>query len=153
MVRSKPQFGWDNSGGGLQLYLTGSSTATLLELSDTLLPVLKQIKGLNDVRADISQGQYELQIKLEPDAMQRHGLTAQQVADVVSLALRGTNLRTFRTAEQGEVQLRLLFDKRVGLSLAQLQALPLQLTETGTVRLSQSGDVDSNAKTGRNSPL
>lgn len=77
MVRSKPQFGWDNSGGGLQLYLTGSSTATLLELSDTLLPVLKQIKGLNDVRADISQGQYELQIKLEPDAMQRHGLTAQ----------------------------------------------------------------------------
>lgn len=137
MVRSKPQFGWDNSGGGLQLYLTGSSTATLLELSDTLLPVLKQIKGLNDVRADISQGQYELQIKLEPDAMQRHGLTAQQVADVVSLALRGTNLRTFRTAEQGEVQLRLLFDKSVGLSLAQLQALPLQLTETGTVRLSQ----------------
>ena len=137
LVRSKPQFGWGDAGGGMQVHLLGPSTAKLMELSEELVPVLSSIKGLEDVRSEVSDGQSELQVLLQQDQLQRHGLSAQDVANTISLALRGSNLRTFRTLDQGEVQLRVLYDEKVGLSQQELEAVPVKLQDNSVVRLSQ----------------
>jgi HAE1 family hydrophobic/amphiphilic exporter-1 len=91
MVLGKPQFGWGDSGGGMQVHLSGPSTAKLMELADELIPAISSVKGLEDVRSEVSSAKFELQIKLNPDNLQRFGLNAKDVADMVSLALRGTN--------------------------------------------------------------
>ena len=137
LVRGKPQFGWGDAGGGMQLHLLGPSTEQLTKLSQDLVPVLSQIKGLEDVRSEVQGGQKELQIRLKHDELQRQGLTAQNVAQAISLALRGNNLRTFRTLDQGEVQLRVLYDEKVGHSQQELESIPVKQQGTEVVRLAQ----------------
>ena len=137
MVLGKAQFGWGDSGGGLQVHLSGPSTGKLMELADELIPAISSVKGLEDVRSEVSQAKFELQIKLNPDNLQRFGLNAKEVADMVSLALRGTNLRTFRTPDQGEVQLRVLYDETVSLSQQALAAIPVKLQDNQVVRLDE----------------
>ncbi|SEH79777.1 Multidrug efflux pump subunit AcrB [Rheinheimera pacifica] len=131
LVRSKPSFGWGNN-GGMQVHLLGSSTEVLLKLAADIEPMLAAVTGLEDVSSEIAHGQQEIQITLKLDQLQRHGLNAQQVANAVSLALRGTNLRTFRSAEQGELLMRVLYDEKVSHSLAELSALPI-LNKDGVV--------------------
>ena len=131
LVRSKPSFGWGNN-GGMQVHLLGSSTEVLLELAQDIEPMLSAIAGLEDVSSEIARGQQELQITLKLEQLQRHGLTAQQVAGAVALALRGTNLRTYRTLEQGELLMRVLYDEKVSHSQAELAALPI-LNKDGVV--------------------
>ena len=137
LVRAKPQFGWGDAGGGMQLHLLGPSTETLMQLSHDLIPVLSGIKGLEDVRSEVQDGQKELQIRLNHAELQRHGLTASDVGQRIALALRGTNLRTFRSTEHGEVQLRVLYDEKVGHSQAELAAIPVKQADNDVVRLSQ----------------
>lgn len=131
LVRSKPSFGWGNN-GGLQVHLLGSSTEVLLKLAADIEPMLAGVTGLEDVSSEIAHGQQEIQITLKLDQLQRHGLNAQHVANAVSLALRGTNLRTFRSAEQGELLMRVLYDEKISHSLAELSALPI-LNKDGVV--------------------
>ena len=131
LVRSKPSFGWGNN-GGMQVHLLGSSTEVLLELAQDIEPMLSAIAGLEDVSSEIARGQQELQIMLKLEQLQRHGLTAQQVAGAVALALRGTNLRTYRTLEQGELLMRVLYDEKISHSQAELAALPI-LNKDGVV--------------------
>ncbi|WP_445768489.1 efflux RND transporter permease subunit [Rheinheimera sp.] len=131
LVRSKPSFGWGNN-GGLQVHLLGSSTEVLLKLAADIEPMLSGIAGLEDVSSEIARGQQELQIRLQLEQLQRHGLTAQQVASGVALALRGTNLRTYRTEEQGELLMRVLYDEKISHSEAELAALPI-LNKNGVV--------------------
>lgn len=137
LVRAKPQFGWGDAGGGMQIHLLGPSTSVLSELSESLVPILSQIKGLNDVRSEVQGGQKELQILLNQDELQRQGLTAQAVAQSVSLALRGTNLRTLRTLDQGEVPLRVLYDEKVSHSQQELESIPVGGNGEQVVRLGQ----------------
>jgi multidrug efflux pump subunit AcrB len=137
VVLGKPQFGWGDAGGGMQVHLSGPSTAKLMELADELIPAISSVKGLEDVRSEVSQAKFELQIKLNPDNLQRFGLNAQEVADMVSLALRGSNLRTFRTPDQGEVQLRVLYDETVSMSQQALAAIPVKLQDNQVVRLDE----------------
>uniref|UniRef100_A0A486XVW3 RND multidrug efflux transporter Acriflavin resistance protein n=1 Tax=Rheinheimera sp. BAL341 TaxID=1708203 RepID=A0A486XVW3_9GAMM len=131
LVRSKPSFGWGNN-GGMQVHLLGSSTEVLLELAEDIEPMLAGIAGLEDVSSEIARGQQELQITLQLEQLQRHGLTAQQVAGAVALALRGTNLRTYRSLEQGELLMRVLYDEKISHSQTELAALPI-LNKNGIV--------------------
>jgi multidrug efflux pump subunit AcrB len=89
------------------------------------------------VRSEVQGGQKELQIRLKHDELQRQGLTAQNVAQAISLALRGNNLRTFRTLDQGEVQLRVLYDEKVSHSQQELESIPVKQQGTEVVRLAQ----------------
>ena len=129
LVRSQPSFGWSDNGGGMQVHLSGPSTEMLTKLAADIVPVISQIKGLEDVRSEISDGQFEMQIQLNNEELQRQGLDASEVAQAVTLALRGTNLRTFRSDEQGEVQLRVLYDETVSLSQQALAAIPVKLQD------------------------
>ncbi|EGM77908.1 cation/multidrug efflux pump [Rheinheimera sp. A13L] len=141
LVRSQPTFGWSDSGGGMQVHLSGPSTEILTKLAADIVPVVSQIKGLEDVRTEISDGQFEMQILLNNEELQRQGLDASSVAQAVSLALRGTNLRTFRSEDQGEVQLRVLYDEKVSHSPAELAAIPVMVKDNVVITLAQVAEL------------
>ena len=69
------------------------------------------------------------------------GLSAEQVAQSVSLALRGVNLRTYRSAEQGELLIRLIYDERISKSLSELSALPVAAVAGVSIPLSQLAEL------------
>ncbi len=141
LVRSQPSFSWSDSGGGMQVHLSGPSTEMLTKLAADIVPVISQVKGLEDVRSEIADGQFEMQIRLNNEGLQRQGLDASAVAQAVTLALRGTNLRTYRSDEQGEVQLRVLYDEKVSHSPAELAAIPVLVKDNVVITLAQVAEL------------
>ncbi|MEE2022828.1 efflux RND transporter permease subunit [Alkalimonas mucilaginosa] len=142
LVRSRPSFSFGGGGGGLQLHLLGPSTEVLLEQAAMLEPMLSSLAALDNVSSDLERGQQEVQIVLNKDELARLDLPASLVAERVALALRGANLRTYRTEQQGEVQLRVQFDERISQSLAELAALPILVQAGSSIQLQQLAELN-----------
>ncbi|SEA60792.1 efflux RND transporter permease subunit [Alkalimonas amylolytica] len=142
LVRSRPSFSFGGSGGGLQLHLLGPSTEVLLAQAAMLEPMLSSLSALENVSSDLERGQQEVQIVLNKDELARLDLPASLVAERVALALRGANLRTYRTEQQGEVQLRVQFDERISQSLAELAALPILVQAGSSIQLQQLAELN-----------
>jgi len=135
-VRAKPSFQWDQgSGGGIQMTLYGQSSETLMEIAEQITPVLSSVEGLTDVKADIDAQNYELQLKVDREKAFRFGLSTRDVTNVVSTALRGANLRTFRNDSEGEINIRLLYDESLQESVEKLRNLTILRTEKQNITL------------------
>lgn len=141
LVRARPVFGF-GGGGGMQLHLLGNSTEVLMELSDMLQPMLQALPSLEDVTSDLARGQQEVQILLNHQQLERYGISAEQVARNVAMALRGVNLRTFRSPEQGELLLRLIYDEKISHSVAELQQLPVAQADGVAITLAQLAELN-----------
>lgn len=136
-ARARPSFQWDSgNGGGVRLTLLGESAGRLLSLSDDIIPMLSSIDGLDDVRADTGSTRDELQIRIDREKVNRLGLNVNDIAGLVGTALRGTNLRTFRYGDAGEVNVRLMYGQDVQSSVAELKNITI--STVGGVRTSLS---------------
>ncbi|GGW59059.1 efflux RND transporter permease subunit [Alishewanella tabrizica] len=142
LVRSRPGFGFGNRNNALRVNLFGHSTERLMQLANELQPALSQLPTLAEVTSDLSRGQQEIQIHLKRPELERLGLAAEQIAQSTALALRGVNLRTFRSAEQGELLIRLIYDERIGQSLVELADLPVAVVRGVNIPLSQVADLN-----------
>jgi HAE1 family hydrophobic/amphiphilic exporter-1 len=143
IVIGNPSFDLDNQGGqeGFSIQLSGESTTVLAELTPEVMRVLSSIEGLTDVRSDVSSGDWEIQIKVDRERAGLVDLTPESIAMAVGIALRGENLRDFRS-EDGEIDVRLAFRESDRQSLEQLADLPL-FTPTGNrVRLGAVADFE-----------
>ncbi|WP_026374813.1 efflux RND transporter permease subunit [Aestuariibacter salexigens] len=142
-VRAKPSFRWDEgNGGGIRITLLGESSGALMRLADRIVPVLSNVEGLTDVRTDTGPRRQELQVRIDRQKAFRFGLTTQNVADIVATALRGTNLRTFRHGDSGEIDIRLMFDEDTQTSLNELKNLTLKRDGNQNVTLDMVASVE-----------
>ena len=96
----------------------------LNELSFGIERILESVDGLTDVISDADTGAPEIQIVVDRERAMALGLSTELVAQFVSLALRGENLREFR-GEDGEITVRMAFRDSDKQSLEDLAALPL----------------------------
>lgn len=123
-VRAKPSFQWDSgSDGGVNITLFGQSSETLMEIADNIVPIVASVDGLTDVKADIDGSNYELQVQIDRQKAFRFGINSSDIATVVSTALRGANLRTFRNETSGEIDIRLMYDESLQQSIEALKSL------------------------------
>ncbi|MCH8538375.1 MAG: efflux RND transporter permease subunit [Alkalimonas sp.] len=141
LVRSRPAYGFSGGGGGLQLHLNGQSTEVLMQLADELQPSLQSLAAIAEVNSDLTRGQQEVQILLHSDQLARYNISAEQVAQSVALALRGVSLRTFRSQEQGELQMRLIYDERISQSMTELASLPIAVRDNVSIQLAQLAEL------------
>ena len=132
----KPSFQFDQQGGGdgFSLQLSGDSTALLNELGIEVARTLSSIEGLNDIRSDAESGEKEVRVSIDRDRAAANGLTAAVIAQTISLAMRGENLREFR-GETGEIAMRIAFRDNDRQSVEQLADLPLFTPEGRRVPL------------------
>jgi len=132
IVIGKPSFELNAQGGdeGFSLQVTGESTDVLSQLTPDIVRLLSTIEGLQDVRADIGSGDREVRVHVIRDRAIQLGLSPQDVAGAVSVALRGEQLRDFRGGD-GEIAVRIAFREDDRQSVEQLANLPLQ-TPDGT---------------------
>ncbi|HTA66347.1 MAG TPA: efflux RND transporter permease subunit, partial [Xanthomonadaceae bacterium] len=101
-ARATIGFQGDNGNGGgsdqgIQLYINGDSTATLTDIANNLVGILSTRKELRDVRVDIGDENSELAVSVNRDRAAAYGFSAQEVANYIGIALRGTPLHEFRT--------------------------------------------------------
>ncbi|WOT03887.1 efflux RND transporter permease subunit [Shewanella youngdeokensis] len=122
---AKPQFGWGNESSGIRVSLSGRSTTELIKLSEQVIPLLSMIEGLEDVRSELNGTQHEVVIRIDRDMAARLDLPLNEVASSISMALRGTQLRSFRHAPNGELRIEMAYEQQWRLSLDKLKQLPI----------------------------
>ena len=89
---------------------------------------------MNDIRSDAESGEKEVRVSIDRDRAAANGLTAAVIAQTISLAMRGENLREFR-GETGEIAMRIAFRDNDRQSVEQLADLPLFTPEGRRVPL------------------
>jgi HAE1 family hydrophobic/amphiphilic exporter-1 len=98
-ARAKIGIGWPggmgSEGQGVRFSLVGDSTQTLRELADDVVPILARNPKLRDVRVDTGDANTELAVQVNRERAASYGFSAQQVAQFVGMALRGSSLRDF----------------------------------------------------------
>lgn len=143
IVIGTPSFEQRRSGTdeNLRLRILGESSERLFDLGREVVRVLSTVEGLADVRSEAASGPQEVRVSIDRDRVQQYGFTTEQVAQAVSIGMRGENLREFRTPE-GEVVVRLEFQGADRQTLAQLGQLPLVNAAGERVALATLADFD-----------
>lgn len=113
----------------LEIYLYGDSSEALVVISQDVTRLLESIEGIARARSDVNAGEQQVEIRINRERAWKAGLSTQDVASAISVAMRGRNLRPYRTSD-GEIDLRLAFSEDNSRTLAQLRTLPL-LTDSG----------------------
>jgi HAE1 family hydrophobic/amphiphilic exporter-1 len=103
-----PTFSWRNAGGAesVRITLSGESSERLADLSYSVEALLANVEGLKAVRSEAAVGDREVHVIVDRERARQYGFSSQQVASTVSAAMRGRNLREFRT-DEGEVAMRI----------------------------------------------
>ncbi len=133
----KPSFQFDQQGGGdgFTVQISGDSTEVLNELAIDVARVLTSIEGLKDVRSDGDSGDKEIRVEIDRTRAANVGLSTEAIAQAISVAMRGENLREFR-GENGEIAMRLAFRDDDKQSIEQLANLPLYTPDQRRITLS-----------------
>ncbi len=139
---ANPSYEWHNDmgeGQTIRVQLTGKSSERLVELSHDIAWTLSQIPGLVDVRSEAEIGEEEVQVIVDRERARQYGFSSQQVANVVTAGMRGINLRRFRR-DDGEVEMRLMFQDDDRQTLEQLKNIPLVNERNESVSLASLAD-------------
>lgn len=136
-----PQFGWGDENSGIRVTLTGRSTSDLIKISEQVVPLLSNIKGLTDVHSELNGTQQEVVIQLNRTLAARLGLSLTELAQNVSLALRGVPLRSFRHDPNGELRIELTYEKQWQTSLEKLKQLPIVRIDNRVYPLQSLADI------------
>ncbi len=123
----QPAFGFDRVGGGekLNITLTGSSSEVLRELAGDAVRILSSVEGLTGVVSAASAGDQEVQVRVDRERANQLGFSTQEVAQAVSIAIRGVELREFK-GEEGEIPVRLQFREEDRRAISDLRDIKLR---------------------------
>lgn len=132
----KPNFQFDQQGGGdgFSIQVSGDSTEVLNDLAIDVARVMASVEGLKDIRSDGETGNREVRVVIDRTRAANVGLSTAAIAQSVSIAMRGENLREYRD-DTGEIAVRLAFREDDKQSIEQLANLPLYTPDARRVTL------------------
>ncbi|CAN5350767.1 efflux RND transporter permease subunit [soil metagenome] len=145
LARAEIGFQGSNNGGDgganeIQFYLTGDSTDELQALGEGLLPLLSKRPELRDVRIDSGDENSEVQVTVNRERAAIYGFSAQEVAQYIGIALRGSPLREFRRGDS-EVPVNVRFAGADKFRVEDMSSLSLQRADGSSVPLLSLVDV------------
>ncbi|MEM8982703.1 MAG: efflux RND transporter permease subunit [Pseudomonadota bacterium] len=126
-----PNFKWNQEGGGegFSVNVQGASTEVLGTIGREVQRQLSALDGFDSVNIDHSMGDREVRVRIDRERAAVHGLSADDIASYINAAMRGRNLRDFRT-QDGEISMRLGFRDSERQTVQQLGDLRI-MTPTG----------------------
>ncbi|KFN52341.1 hypothetical protein N790_00800 [Arenimonas malthae CC-JY-1] len=138
------QQGGQGGNDTIQVGLIGDSSEQLKLLAEAIIPQLATRKELRDVRVDTGDQNSELAISVDRERALSYGFSAQEVAQYVGIALRGTPLREFRRGET-EVPVWVRFDGAEQFGIEDLSGLSLRAPDGTAIPLLSVVNVDMQA--------
>lgn len=137
----KPSFEYQNLNGDdqLSIYVIGESSEVLIDLSEEAIRRLQRHPQFTDVRSETESGTEEVQLLVDRQHARNFGLSSQQIAELVSNSMRGTNLRRVRTG-RGETDVVLALQDSDRQTIDQLMDLPVNSGATGSTKLASLAD-------------
>ncbi len=139
-------FDRNGSGGGssdgIRLSLIGDSSERLREVSASVMPMLERVPGLHDVRLAENASDREVAVRVDRERARSYGFGAADVAQYVSVALRGAQLRDFRHGDT-QIPAWLRFQDADAQSVADLSDYKLRAADGSQVPLLAMVDVQT----------
>ncbi|HRO64418.1 efflux RND transporter permease subunit [Thermomonas sp.] len=143
-ARANIGIGRDSGMGGssqdISFSLTGDSTQVLKEIANDLLPMLARSRSLRDARVNTGDANSELSVHVNRERAAAYGFSAQQVAQFVGLALRGSSLRDFQRGDL-EIPVNVRFKGAEHYGPENLQAFTVRAPDGRSVPLLAMVDV------------
>jgi len=139
---AKPSFDFRGDSGrdpSVRVQLIGKSSEQLIALARDVAWTIERVPGFKDVRSEAEVGEKEIQVIVDRERARQQGFSTEEIAQVVSAAMRGINLRHFRS-EDGEIEMRLEFQDKDKQNLAQLENVPLMGRGSDPVKLASVAD-------------
>lgn len=131
---ARAEIGFDGGGGNgggnaagdqkVTFYLNGDSPETLVQIGTELLPLLEKRPELTDVRVNAGDENSEIKVSVDRERAAYFGFSAQEVAQYLGVALRGSPLREFRRGTT-EVPVWVRFEGSEQFSINSLSSLNL----------------------------
>jgi HAE1 family hydrophobic/amphiphilic exporter-1 len=138
-------FGFGAGGGGssqpIQVTLRGSDPLVLQQLITRAEDAIKAVPGAVSVNSSNDVVEPQLVFTINRQAAADLGVTAQQAASALQLAVGGSVVGEFQQAGQQNVDIRLMASDTYRLSADQLATLPLVTSSGNVVQLGQLGSV------------
>jgi len=136
-----PQFEFTSRTGmeSMRVYLLGDSSEELVTLANEAARRFQSVPGLIDVRTEAEAGKEEVQILIDRERSNTIGLNSMQVANIVSGAMRGQNLRRIRGRE-GETDVILAFQDVDRQSLEDLEKITVATVNGEAISLGSIAD-------------
>ncbi len=136
----------DPSGGGfgsedpISIAVKGDDLDTLDQLSTEIAERVSQVEGAREIETSFSERRPELQIRLDRERAAALGVTTNQVASAVRMALEGRVATRYRL-EGDEIDVRLQTKDPRGVSIASLEQLILTTAAGNSILLGQVADI------------
>lgn len=123
-------------GGGspINIQLKGPDYEMLKELSNQVVYLISDVKGVHNPESSTDDGQPEIQVKVDRDAASQYGLTYQEVMSQVRMAFSGQVATRYRDDGE-EIDVKLIFPKELRTSISDLENLRIQTNNGGLVSL------------------
>lgn len=137
-----------NSGEAIKVYINGESMEVLEGLAEQIEWRLSQVDGLTDIKSDAETGKNELQLTINQDRARVYGLTTSEVAQTVSNAVRGFNIRRIR-GEQSEIDVILALQNSDRQTVDDLKKLSITSGNNQSVNLSSIATFEETKGPGR----
>ena len=140
-----PSFQWRSNIGsqGIKLYLQGESAEFIHEeMLDDVMFMLSNVDKVTNVQVEQKNNQEELQVNVNRERARNLGLNPTDVAQSVSIAMRGMNLKEY-VSETGEIPVKMRFYKKGEFEIEQLKNLPIKNADGISVPLDNVASIKS----------
>lgn len=94
----------------IQVLLRGADIERLYSAADSIMPLMKQVSGINDLTLSVDKNKPEMQIKLNRERMELLRLNVQQVGSIMNMAFAGNNILKYSEGDK-EYNINIQFDK------------------------------------------
>ncbi|VAW45587.1 RND multidrug efflux transporter; Acriflavin resistance protein, partial [hydrothermal vent metagenome] len=140
-----PSFQWRSNLGsqGIKLYLQGESAQYIRnEMLDEVMFMLGNVENVTNVQVEQKNNREELQVNVNRERALSLGLDPTIVAQSVSIAMRGMNLKEY-VSETGEIPVKMRFYKKGQFEIDQLKNLPIKNVDGVSIPLNNVAEIRS----------
>lgn len=137
-----------NNGESIRVYVQGESMDVLTELAEQVEWQISQVEGFTDVKSDAERGKDEIKLTIDSEKARTYGLSSRAIAQSVSNAVRGQNLRKVRSGDS-EIDVVLALQNVDRQTIEDLKDLPITTSNDRTTALSTLASFEQSTGPGR----
>ncbi|WP_027417138.1 efflux RND transporter permease subunit [Aneurinibacillus terranovensis] len=128
------------TGSPIDIAVQGDDLNTLKDISDTIVSIVKEVKGTRNVTSSLENVNDEIEVKVDSNIAAHYGITTGQVLSAVRTAFDGQVATQYRTGDD-EIDVRLQFPDSFKSEVNNLDSLMISTQSGGRVSIGEVAQI------------
>lgn len=139
-VSAFESMGMGGLGSPVSITIKGDDLATLKEIGDDFVEIIKKVPGTREVKSSYEDGIPEVDIRIDRKTATQYGLTAGQIAGAVKANISGTTATQYKY-EGTEIDVKVKGDESYNENILALEQIPVNTNQGFSVTLGQVANI------------